>query len=139
MASTEKKRLWREPSANVHILPIIEEEIKVGKRTVESGRVVIHKIVEERQQIIDEPLLQEEVLIKRVPINRPVERRLPVRREGDVMIILVMQEVLVVGKRLILKEELHVRRTQKQTRRPQRITLHGERAEIKRMPPTAQQ
>ncbi len=55
------------------------------------------------------------------------------------MIIPVMQEVLVVEKRLILKEELHVRRTQKQTRRPQRIMLRGERAEIKRIPAGAQQ
>ena len=58
----------RNAASNRTIVPIIEEEIKVGKRTVESGRVLINKRVEERQQVIDEPLLQEEVLIKRVPM-----------------------------------------------------------------------
>src|SRR4051794_8384239 len=71
VASTGKRRLSRQPVAH-KILPVIEEEIKVGKRTVESGRVVINKRVEERQEIIDEPLLREEVLIRRVAINRPI-------------------------------------------------------------------
>ena len=37
-------------------------------------------------------------------------RLLAVRTEGDVLIIPVLEEVLVVEKRLVLKEELHVRR-----------------------------
>jgi uncharacterized protein (TIGR02271 family) len=139
VAATDKKHLARIPARTTQtVVPVIEEDVKVGKRVVESGRVQIIKRVEERQQLIDEPLLKDEVEVKRVPINRPVDRVVPPREVGDVLIIPVMEEVLVVEKRLILKEELHVRRTTRQTRQPQRITLRGERAEIKRIDPPTQ-
>jgi uncharacterized protein (TIGR02271 family) len=134
VASTDKKHLARTPSRKIQtVVPVIEEDIKVGKRVVESGRVQIIKRVEERQQLIDEPLLKDVVEIKRIPINRPVDRAVRPREVANVLIIPVMEEVLVVEKRLILKEELHVRRKKTQTRQPQRITLRGERAEIKRI------
>jgi len=139
VVSTDKKHLARVPARKDRaVVPVIEEEVKVGKRVVESGRVQITKHIEQREQIVDEPLLRDEVEIKRVPINRPIDRVIEPRQVGDELIIPVMEEVLVVRKQLILKEELHVRRTQKQTRRPQRVTLRAERAEIKRLNSSAQ-
>jgi uncharacterized protein (TIGR02271 family) len=132
VASTDRKHLAHIPKKLRAVVPVVEEELKIGKRTVESGRVRIIKHVEQREQLIDQPLLREEVIVKRVPVNRPVKTVVPVRKIGDMLIIPVMEEVLVVEKRLILKEELHVRRMQSQVRQPQRITLRAERAEIKR-------
>ena len=106
---------------------------------VESGRVQIVKRVEQREQMIDEPLLADAVEIRRVPVNRPVDRVLRARQVGNTLIIPVLEEVLVVHKRLVLKEELHVRRKQTQTRRPQRVTVRAERAEIKRINSSTQQ
>ena len=140
VASTDKKHLARTPARKIQtVVPVIEEDVKVGKRVVESGRVQIVKHVEERRQLIDEPLFKHEVEVKRVPINRPIDHVVRPREVGNILIIPVMEEVLVVEKRLILKEELHVRRKRKQTRQPQRITLRAERAEIKRMNSSAQQ
>ena len=132
VASTDKKHL-APVRKNQAVVPVIEEELKVGKRVVESGRVQIIKRVEQREQVIDEPLMEEQVEIKRVAINRPIDRVVAPREVGNVLIIPVMEEVLVVRKQLILKEELHVRRTQKQARRPQRVAVRAERAEIKRI------
>jgi uncharacterized protein (TIGR02271 family) len=133
VASTDKKHLARIPARkNQTVVPVIEEELKVGKRVVESGRVRVNKRVEQREEIVDEPLMREDVEIERVPINRPIDRLAEPRQVGDVLIIPVMEEVLVVRKQLVLKEELHVRRKQTQTRKPQRVTLRAERAEIKR-------
>jgi len=39
-----------------------------------------------------------------------VETAPEIRTEGDVTIVPVLEEVLVVEKRLVLKEELHIRR-----------------------------
>ena len=134
VAATDKKHLARLPAQkNQAVVPVIEEELKVGKRVVESGRVQIIKRVEERQQLVDQPLLRDEVEIERVPVNRPIDRVVPPKQVGNTLIIPVMEEVLVVQKQLILKEELHVRRKQTQERRPQRVTLRAERAEIKRL------
>ena len=140
VATTDKKHLAHVPGRrNQAVVPVVEEEIKVGKRVVESGRVKIIKRIEQRDQLIDEPLLSDQVEVKRVPINRRIDRVLSARQVGNTLIIPVMEEVLVVTKQLVLKEELHVRRKQTQTRRPQRITLRAERAEIKRIQSDAQQ
>jgi uncharacterized protein (TIGR02271 family) len=121
------------------VVPVIEEQIQVGKRTVESGRVRITKHIEQHEEVIDQPLLKEDVIVTRVHVNRPVDQAPPVRQEGDVTIIPVMEEVLVVERRLVLKEELHVRRKQEQVRQPQRVTVRKERAEVKRITSEAQQ
>jgi len=133
-----RRNVAHRASNNKLVIPVVAEEIKVGKRTVESGRVRVSKHVEVREHIIDQPLLKEEVDVQRVPINRPLQKPASIRTQGDVTIIPVMEEVLVVERRLVLKEELHVRRRQTQVRQPQRVMLRAERAEIKRLPSQAQ-
>jgi uncharacterized protein (TIGR02271 family) len=99
VASTDKTHLSRISRGKIEtVVPVIEEELKVGKRSVESGRVQIVKRIEQREQLIDQPLLKDEVQITRVPVNRPIDRVLPVRQEGEVLIIPVMEEILVIGK-----------------------------------------
>jgi len=117
------------------VLPVIEEELELRKRTVETGGLRVHKTVHEREEMVDEPLLREELQIERVPINRPVNAPPEVRHEGDVTIIPVLEEVLVVEKRLVLKEELHVKRSRRLDSSPQRVTLRSEEATIERIEP----
>jgi uncharacterized protein (TIGR02271 family) len=134
VASTDKKHLARISQKQMQtVVPVIEEEMKIAKRMVESGRVQIIKHVEQREHLVDQPLLKDEVVIERVSVNKVINRVASVRKVGDVLVIPVMEEVLVVEKRLVLREELHVRRKQTQTRQPQRITLRAERAVIKRI------
>ena len=97
------------------VLPVIEETLAVDTRPVETGRVRLRKVVHAREELVDPPLRREEVIIRRVPINRVVEGPLPVRYEGDTMIISLLEEVLVVDTRLLLTEEVHIttRRTER--------------------------
>jgi stress response protein YsnF len=55
-----------------------------------------------------------------------------VRQEGDVTIYPVLEEVLVVEKRLVLKEEVHVRRVVTQTEVSQPVMLRRQYADIER-------
>ena len=55
------------------------------------------------------------------------------REEGDVTIIPVLEEIVVVEKRLVLKEELHVRRVTER-RKSRACHCAGQRAEIERVP-----
>ena len=75
---------------------------------VETGRVRIRKMVHERGEIVDPPLMRDEVGTKRVPIDRVVEGPLSARTEEDTLIIPVLEEVLIVEKRLLLKEEVRI-------------------------------
>ncbi len=122
-----------QPTRDLLVVPIIEEELSVEKREVETGRVRITKTVRERQEVVDEPLLQEEADIRRVAINRIVDGPVPVRYEGDTMIVPLLEEVIVTEKRLMLKEELHISVRQSEGRNPQSVTLRSEEAVIERL------
>jgi uncharacterized protein (TIGR02271 family) len=115
------------------VLPIMEETLTVDTRRVETGRVRIRKVVHEREELVDPPLLREEVSIERVPVNRIVEGPLPVRYEGDTMIISLLEEVLVVDTRLLLTEEVHITTRRTETHTPTRVTLRREEAAIERV------
>lgn len=114
------------------VFPVIQEEAIVEKRLVETGKVVISKKIGEHEEIVDVPLFQEKVDVERVPINQVVQERPATRQEGEVVIIPVVQEQVFYQKRLVLIEELHVRKQVVQVHQPQKITLVKEDVEIKR-------
>jgi uncharacterized protein (TIGR02271 family) len=116
------------------VLPVIVEELDVQKRQKETAKVRITTVVHERQEVVDQPLMQEEIDIQHFPINRLVESAPQVRHEDDVMIVPILEEVLVVEKRLMLKEELHISRRRVEVHKPQHITLRSEEAIIERIP-----
>lgn len=120
------------------VLPVIVEEAQISKRQVASGGVRVRKIVHEHEEIIDEPLLREEVVVERVPKNTIVEHVdhvEPVRYEGDTMIVAVLEEVFVVEKRLMLKEELHITRRQTTVHEPQTVKLRSEEVVVEPIDP----
>lgn len=93
------------------VLPIVEERVSVGIRDVVTGRVRVETKTETIVEPIEASLVSEGVEVRRVPVDREVEASPPIRTEGNVTIIPVLEEVLVVEKRLILKEEIHLVRT----------------------------
>jgi uncharacterized protein (TIGR02271 family) len=117
----------------------LEEQLEVGKRSRETGRVKVHKEVHEQEVLVDEPGYEEQVDIERVPVNRVLQEPASPRQEGDTLVVPVMEEVLVVEKRLILKEELHITRRRKEIRNPQRVVLRKEEAVVERIEPEAGQ
>src|SRR5689334_21461416 len=90
------------------VIPVVEEEVVAGAKPVKTGSVRVDKHVEQRVRRIQAPLVHEEVEVKRVPVNRVVEQVPTVRRKGAVIIVPVVEEELVVTKRLVLKEEIHL-------------------------------
>jgi stress response protein YsnF len=57
-----------------------------------------------------------------------------VRQEGDVTIIPVVEEILVVERRLVLKEEVHIRRIKTTERHQEQIKLRRQEATVSRTP-----
>jgi uncharacterized protein (TIGR02271 family) len=114
------------------MIPLVEEQIEVAKRAVERGRVVVRKHVDTREEIAEAVLHQDELTVERVPLGVPVDVAPPVREEGDVLIVPVLEEQLVIETRLILKEELRITRHRRSETFREPVRLRAERAEVVR-------
>ena len=113
-------------------IPLVEERLSVAKRSVESGRVRVRVLVEERQETVTEQLARDDVQVERVPRNERLSEIPHVRLEGSTTIIPVVEEVLVVEKALVLVEEIHVRRRTETETVEIPATLRSERATVER-------
>jgi len=120
------------PNDVVHVIPVVQETATVQKSVRESGSIAIHKTVHERTEVVDQPHSWEEVVVERVPVNRVVDAPIPVRYEGDTMIVSLIEEVAVVEKRLLLREEVHIRKLLKEEHEAKEVQLREERVEIVR-------
>jgi len=125
-------------------IPVVAEQLAVGTRTVDTGRGVrIHKTVVEQPVTIDERLVREEVEVKHVAVDRIValEEAPTTRHEGDTTIVPILEEVLVVERRVRIKEELHITRIRREETHQEAVVLKAEQVSIERFdesgsPPT---
>jgi stress response protein YsnF len=116
------------------VIPLHVEDVSFDRRKVERDvRVHIHTISHDR--LINEPLAHEKVEIERVTIGRPIETIPPVREEGDTTVIPVVEEVLVVERRLVLKEEIRLRRVRTTEQHREMVTLREQQVVIERSEP----
>lgn len=113
-------------------IPLVEERLVTSKRVVETGRVKVRTIVEEQESQVREQLSKAVVDVERVAVNREVDAAPPIREEGDTTIIPVVQEVLVVTKKLVVTEEIRIRRRQIVEEHAQPVTLRTQRAVVER-------
>lgn len=114
-------------------IALAAEYLDVEVKTVATGTVTVATRVVETDEVVALPLQREEVEIDRISINKVVDHALPVRQEGDVTIVSVYEEVLVVTKQLVLKEELHIRRRSSiQPAQPQTFKLRREEITVTR-------
>jgi uncharacterized protein (TIGR02271 family) len=120
--------------ANLQTIPIAREEAEVHKQEVETGRVRIHKTVHEREEVLRDSLRSQEVEMERVALNRQVDGPPEPRYEGEWMIIPVLEEVLVVEKRWVLKEEIRLRLRVTERPHEERVVLRTEQANVERIP-----
>jgi uncharacterized protein (TIGR02271 family) len=116
------------------VIPVFEEELSVAKRVVETARVRVSKVTHSHEQLVDEMLQHQKVEVERVPVDRPIEAMPAIRQEGDVTIVPVVEEVLKVERRLVLKEEVRIRQIQQGERHQETVTLRSQEALVSRTP-----
>lgn len=120
------------------VLPLAEESAVVERRLVETGRVRVSLRTEIADHEVNETLHSDSVEVEHVPVNRTLEagEEVPQPRRGadGGWIIPVVEEVLVVERRLVLREELHlhVRRVEEQFR--ESVPLRRQRVAVERLP-----
>jgi len=114
------------------VIPLLAEDVSITKQQRTTGRLKISTVTRQHEHLVDELLACESVEIDRVPVGRVVERTPEMREEGDTLIIPVMEEVLVLERRLILKEEVRVRRVRTARKHQERVRLRRQEAVITR-------
>lgn len=121
-------------------VPVIDEELEIDRAVVEKDQGVrVRKTVSEREEVVDEPLILDEVVIERVAINELVTgATLPTtRREGETLIVPVLEQVLVIEKRTMLKEEVRIERRRREVRKPRKVALRREHVSADRFDDSA--
>jgi uncharacterized protein (TIGR02271 family) len=120
------------------VLPVIEEQLEVGRRRVETGAVRVRKLVHEQTVDVPGQSITERVRTERVAIGRVVQQRPEVRQEGDTVVVPVVEERVVVHTELVLVEEIRITTHREVRDQAQAVTLHREEAVVERIDPQTQ-
>jgi uncharacterized protein (TIGR02271 family) len=125
------------PGTETEAIPVVEEDIRVGKRAVERGGVRVRSYVLERPVEQDVTLREERVEVERRPVDRPVgtvpadafrERSIEVTATG---------EEAVVQKDARVIEEVVVRKQAEERTETVRDTVRKTEVEVENTPGAA--
>ncbi len=115
-------------------IPIIAETALISKRKIASGRITVSTRTEEIDHILPAELSSVAVDVTRVPVDRKIDTVPEVVTEGDLTIIPVVEERLVVTRELYLREEIHVRRIERTQVVEVEATTRRQTVQIDRLP-----
>ena len=113
-------------------IPLVEEVAHLTKERVSTGRVTVRTVTDAFDEKVEAELMRGAVSVTRVPIDREVTTIPQIRTEGNVTIVPVLEETLFVEKRLVLKEEIHIRRAARTEQFETPVTLRRQRAVVER-------
>jgi stress response protein YsnF len=122
----------RLPDDDRRVIPVFAERVRVGRRRVPTGTVRITKRTRTRVVIVDEPLVREDVVVRRVRVGRFVDGLVPPRWVNGTLVVSVLEEVPVVVQRLRVVEELHIEKRRSRVSRPQRVVVRREEPVVER-------
>jgi uncharacterized protein (TIGR02271 family) len=130
----EKSGAEQPAEQETDVLRLLAEDATVSRQVIETGRVRVAKATHTREHHIDEPLACTRFEVNRVPIGRLVDAVPAIKEDGDLTIVPLVEETVVVERRLLLKEELHIRRLRTSERYQQTVKLRYQTAEVTRIP-----
>ena len=121
------------------VIPLVEERLAISRRLVETGRVRVHLSTATDDALVRETLRGERMEVERVALGHEVASAPAVREEEDgaVLVVPVLEEILVVKRRLVLKEELRIRRIATSETVEEAIPLRRQLASVERLPGAA--
>ena len=125
--------------ANASVLKLIEERLVVGSRVEETGVVRVRKEVIEHPETVRLETICETVEVTRIPMDRIVDGPIHVRQEGDTTVVSVIEERLVVERRLVLVEEVRLTRRRETVAEERTFMLKKEEAFVERESSTGQE
>ncbi len=122
------------PSQERHsqTVPVLAEELQLARERVETGAVRVRIETNEITQPVELQSSREWVEVARVPVGTTVPQRLPPWQDGDMLVVPVYEERLVVRRELVLTEELRLRRRRDEQTERVDVPLLREHAKVER-------
>ncbi len=117
------------------VVALHAEHVGVERRNVEGETVRVAVVTRTREEEVETTLRHERVEVERVAIGRIVDAVPPVRQEGDITVLSVVEEIVVVERHLLLKEEVRVRRVTVSDTHRETMSLHEQTVEVTRTSP----
>ena len=121
-----------ETEARLVGVPVIQERLALGTTVREVGAVRVRVEVEQRDEPVKLERLEDDVLVERVPVHRIVDERRDAWLDGDTWVLPVYAEVPVTERRLMLVEEVRLRRRTTSTSTHGTVELACQRAVVER-------
>lgn len=136
LLSSEQTAMSVPPTADAQdvVVPIYQERACVSKRRVVTSRVKVSRVTHQSERLLTETLARQQVKIDRIPIGKLIDAVPKIREEGDAIIIPIVEEIPVVEHRLVLTEEVWVRRVRSKENHRERVTLRCQKAVVTRDP-----
>ncbi|WP_435164760.1 YsnF/AvaK domain-containing protein [Falsirhodobacter sp. 1013] len=113
----------------------MEERATVTKEKIVTGRVRVSTHTEAVESLVPLELGRMEVEVVRVPVDRKVDKAPEVVVEGDLTIIPIVEERLVVLRELYVREEIHIRRVEHRDTTEVPVTTRRQTASVERLLP----
>jgi stress response protein YsnF len=136
VSSTSKQEFNRMTPSQTSSIPIVEEKPDITKRQVVVGRVKVKTVTHAVDEMASQELISQGIEIERVPIEVYIEHGTPVpttRVEGNVTIIPVLEEVMIVERKLLWKEDVRIIHNETRETAEFPVTLRKQRAIIERL------
>jgi uncharacterized protein (TIGR02271 family) len=107
-----------------------EEEVKVGTRGCEAGAVKVRKSVRTDREQVRVPKWREEIDIERVPGEGREASGVEIGEDDEVVVVQVLEEEVVVSKRVVVKEEIRLRKKVVENEELVEVDLRKEEVDI---------
>ena len=104
-------------------VPLASEELVARRTPVREGSVRLHKGVEMREQAFAVPITRDEVIVEHIP---PDQLDANAKVGANELLIPIMEEQVVVQKRMVVKEYVRVRKRQVVEQRQMREPVRRE-------------
>jgi uncharacterized protein (TIGR02271 family) len=117
-----------------NVVRLHEEALDVSRETLTTGRVRVETVTSTRDEFVNEMVTTHEAQVERVPIGKFIDAAPPIHEDGDVTVIPLIEEVLVIERRLFLREEIRIRRFATTKLHQETVALRRQEAVIQREP-----
>ena len=116
----------------MNTVQLVAETAAISKNRIVTGQVDVHTITDTIAEHVRATVGSQTVEVTRVAIDRQVDVAPTIRTEGDTTVIPVLEEIIVVEKRLVLKEEIRIRRITRSEEVETTVPLRRQRAVVER-------
>lgn len=113
-------------------VPLIEETVSLERRAVDTDHVRVRTVVDVHEAVVEDQRRIGRLDIDRVAVDREVAEAPAPYRDGDVLVIPIVEERVVVEKRLFVVEELRITNTSHDEAVQIPVSLRRTRAVVER-------